>query len=66
MEVLDQADDEATVGSVDTERTRIEASVAVVAKAVYGAPKRTAALTADLMTHWESRRARMHRRSRGR
>ncbi|MCU1531208.1 MAG: type restriction endonuclease subunit [Arthrobacter sp.] len=60
MEVLDRADDEATMGSDDTERTRIEASVAVV-NAVHGAPQRIAALAADLVARWEDRRARMHK-----
>ncbi len=50
MEVLERADDEATMGSDDTERPRIEASVAVV-DAVYGAPQRIAALAADLVVH---------------
>jgi type I restriction enzyme R subunit len=58
-EILDRAADEATLGLDDTERARIEASVAVV-NAVYGAPQRIAALAADL-AHWENRRARMHK-----
>jgi type I restriction enzyme R subunit len=53
-ETLDEAADEATVGLDDTERARIEASVAVV-NAVYGAPERIAALAQDLVTHWENR-----------
>ena len=57
-ETLDEAADEATVGLDDTERARIEASVAVV-NAVYGAPERIAALAQDLVTHWESRSALM-------
>jgi type I restriction enzyme, R subunit len=57
-EILDQAADEATLGLDDTERARIEASVAVV-NAVYGAPQRIAALAADLVAHWENRSARM-------
>lgn len=57
-EVLDQAADEATLGLDETERARIEASVAVV-NAVYGAPQRIAALAADLVAHWENRSARM-------
>jgi type I restriction enzyme R subunit len=59
-EILDRAADEATLGLDDTERARIEASVAVV-NAVYGAPQRIAALAADLVAHWENRRARMHK-----
>ncbi|MBT2555824.1 type I restriction endonuclease subunit R [Arthrobacter sp. ISL-5] len=57
-EDLDQAADELTTGLDDTERARIEASVAVV-NAVYGAPQRIAALAADLVAHWENRSARM-------
>ncbi|MET3165460.1 UNVERIFIED_ORG: HsdR family type I site-specific deoxyribonuclease [Arthrobacter sp. UYEF10] len=48
--ILDQAADEATVGLDDTERARLEASVAVV-NAVYGAPQRIAALAEDLVAH---------------
>ncbi|WP_354236586.1 type I restriction endonuclease subunit R [Arthrobacter sp. UYEF3] len=59
-EDLDKSADEATVGLDDTERARIEASVAVV-NAVYGAPQRIAALAADLVTHWENRSARMQK-----
>ncbi|WP_426978245.1 type I restriction endonuclease subunit R [Pseudarthrobacter sp. O4] len=59
-EILDRAADEYTTGLDDTERARIEASVAVV-NAVYGAPQRIAALAADLVTHWENRSARMHK-----
>lgn len=59
-EILDQAADEATLGLDDTERARIEASVAVV-NAVYGAPQRIAALAEDLVTHWENRRAQMRK-----
>jgi type I restriction enzyme R subunit len=59
-EILDRAADEATLGLDDTERARIEASVAVV-NAVYGAPQRIAALAADLVAHWENRRARIHK-----
>lgn len=57
-EILDTAADEATVGLDDTERARIEASVAVV-NAVYGAPERIAALAADLVAHWENRSGQM-------
>ncbi|MDJ0312696.1 type I restriction endonuclease subunit R [Arthrobacter sp. H35-D1] len=59
-EQLDTAADDATVGLDVTERARIEASVAVV-NAVYGAPERIAALAADLVQHWEGRRAVMHK-----
>ena len=57
-ETLDEAADEATLGLDDTERARIEQSVAVV-NAVYGAPERIDALATDLVAHWENRRARM-------
>jgi type I restriction enzyme R subunit len=53
-DTLDDAADEATLGLDDTERARIEASVAVV-NAVYGAPERIAALANDLVTHWDNR-----------
>ena len=57
-EDIDRAADEYTVGLDDTERARLEASVAVV-NAVYGAPERIETLAADLVQHWEERRARM-------
>lgn len=57
-EDIDRAADEYTLGLDDTERARIEASVAVV-NAVYGSPERISALAQDLVTHWEERRARM-------
>ncbi|MEW1980588.1 type I restriction endonuclease subunit R [Citricoccus sp. NPDC079358] len=53
---LDEAADEATEGLDETERTRIERSVAVV-NAVYGAPERLEELAQDLVRHWETRRA---------
>ncbi|MGO4384666.1 type I restriction endonuclease subunit R [Specibacter sp. RAF43] len=53
-ETLDESADEVTLGLDETERARIEASVAVV-NAVYGAPERIAALARDLVTHWENR-----------
>lgn len=52
---IDAAADEATVGLDDTERDRIEKSVAVV-NAVYGAPTRLRTLAEDLLAHWEARR----------
>jgi len=55
---IDRAADEYTVGLDDTERARLEASVAVV-NAVYGAPERIDKLAADLVQHWEERRERM-------
>ncbi len=55
---LDATADEVTVGLDDTERERIERSVAVV-NAVYGAPARLDQLARDLVQHWETRRAAM-------
>ena len=55
QEDLDAAADEATAGLDDTERARIEQSVAVV-NAVYGAPERLGELAKDLVGHWEARR----------
>ena len=55
---IDRAADEYTLGLDDTERARLEASVAVV-NAVYGAPERIETLAADLVQHWEERRERM-------
>ncbi|RFA15332.1 DEAD/DEAH box helicase [Subtercola boreus] len=55
---LDSLADEATVGLDDTERARIEATVAVV-NAVYGAPERIEALAADIVAHWEERRSQL-------
>ena len=55
---IDAAADEMTTGLDDAERRRIESSVAVV-NAIYGAPARLEALAADLVAHWEGRRAAM-------
>ncbi|OOL32903.1 DEAD/DEAH box helicase [Rhodococcus rhodochrous] len=57
-EQIDASADELTVGLDDTDRDRIEKSVAVV-NAVYGAPARLKKLAADLVEHWESRREQM-------
>ncbi|RZU62855.1 type I restriction endonuclease subunit R [Zhihengliuella halotolerans] len=57
-EDLNSAADEATLGLDDTERARVEQSVAVI-NAVYGAPERLEELARDLITHWERRRASM-------
>ncbi|MCC3296818.1 type I restriction endonuclease subunit R [Arthrobacter caoxuetaonis] len=59
-ETLDAAADEATRTLDDTERARIEASVAVV-NAVYGAPERIAKLAQDLVEHWENRSEKMEK-----
>ena len=53
-EEIDAAADEATLGLDETERAKIEASVAVM-NAVYGAPERLEALAADIVEHWERR-----------
>ncbi|ACQ82148.1 type I site-specific deoxyribonuclease, HsdR family [Beutenbergia cavernae DSM 12333] len=50
--------DEVTVGLDETERDRIEKSVAVV-NAIYGAPARLEKLATDLVAHWEARRTAM-------
>jgi type I restriction enzyme R subunit len=55
---IDSAADEAAVGLDLAERERIEKSVAVI-NAVYGAPERLKALAADIVEHWENRRAQM-------
>ena len=55
---LDRAADEATTGLDEVERERLEKSVAVI-NAVYGAPARLAALAADIVAHWETRRQRI-------
>ncbi len=57
-EDLDAAADEETKGLDEVERERIERSVAVI-NAIYGAPERVAALAADIVAHWETRRANM-------
>jgi type I restriction enzyme R subunit len=60
QEDLNLAADEATAGLEDTDRARLEASVAVV-NAVYGAPERISSLAADLVDHWEGRRAQIRK-----
>jgi type I restriction enzyme R subunit len=57
-EDLDRAADEASLGLDDVERERVEKSVAVI-NAIYGAPARLQRLAQDIVTHWETRRARM-------
>src|SRR5690606_1327794 len=57
-EQIDTSADEVTAGLDDTERARIEKSVAVI-NAVYGAPARLKLLAEDLVTHWENRRSQM-------
>lgn len=55
-EDLDRIADETTEGLDDAERSRIEKSVLVI-NAIYGAPERLHALAADIVAHWEARRA---------
>ncbi|QNG19849.1 type I restriction endonuclease subunit R [Rhodococcus triatomae] len=55
---LDATADELTLGLDDTERDRIEKSVAVV-NAVYGTPDRLRLLAEDIVGHWERRRRAM-------
>lgn len=57
-EDIDSAADEATIGLDDTERAKIEQSVAVV-NAVYGAPERIDMLAKEIVEHWEKRRETM-------
>ncbi|GEL18667.1 hypothetical protein PA7_25040 [Pseudonocardia asaccharolytica DSM 44247 = NBRC 16224] len=57
-EEIDERADEVTVGLDDSERTRIQQAVAAM-NAVYGAPDRVRTLAADVVEHWENRRARM-------
>lgn len=57
-EDIDRAADEATEGLDDTERQRIEKTVAVI-NALYGAPARIKTLAEDLVQHWEARREAM-------
>jgi type I restriction enzyme R subunit len=59
-ETLDAAATEATKGLDETERARIEKSVAVI-NAVYGAPARLTVLAADIVKHWETRSEQMHK-----
>ena len=58
-EDLDQAADEATLGLDDTERARIEAVRRRHQRRVRRARSGSTALAADLVAHWENRRARM-------
>ncbi len=57
-EQIDASADELTAGLDDTERSRIEKSVAVI-NAVYGTPARLQMLAEDLVAHWERRRSQM-------
>ncbi|MGH3435284.1 MAG: type I restriction endonuclease subunit R, partial [Sciscionella sp.] len=59
-EAIDERVDEATAGLDDSERTRIQQAVAAM-NAVYGAPDRLRTLAADVVEHWETRRAQMRR-----
>lgn len=54
-EEIDEAADKETAGLDDSERERIERTVAVI-NAIYGAPERLEALARDIVTHWERRR----------
>lgn len=58
QEQIDAAADEVTIGLDETERTRIEQSVAVI-NALYGAPERIDTLAADIVRHWSERSERM-------
>lgn len=54
-EEIDEAADKETAGLDDSERDRIERTVAVI-NAIYGAPERLSSLAADIVAHWERRR----------
>ncbi|CAL8976567.1 hypothetical protein TESS_TESS_01115 [Tessaracoccus sp. O5.2] len=58
-EQLDAAADELTRDLDETEREQVERSVAVI-NSIYGAPERLRTLAADIVEHWEKRRARMY------
>lgn len=53
-ELIDERADEATAGLDDSERERIQRTVAVMNE-LYGAPDRLRVLADDLVRHWESR-----------
>ncbi len=55
-EDLDRVADETVHGLDEAERSRIEKSVLVI-NAIYGAPERLRTLAADIVEHWEKRRA---------
>ncbi|HRA04340.1 MAG TPA: DEAD/DEAH box helicase, partial [Arachnia sp.] len=57
-EQLDAAADELTRDLDETEREQVERSVAVI-NSIYGAPERLRTLAADIVEHWEKRRARV-------
>lgn len=53
-EDIDHAADEAVLGLDETERARIEQSVAVI-NAIYGAPARIERVAKDIVEHWKTR-----------
>lgn len=57
-DVIDAAADEATEGLDAIERAKVERSVAVINE-LYGHPDRIRRLAADLLAHWEQRKAGM-------
>ena len=59
-ELIDERADEATAGLDDSERERIQQTVAVM-NALYGAPDRIRVLAADLVEHWEVRSEQMRK-----
>jgi type I restriction enzyme, R subunit len=59
-ELIDERVDEVTAGLDDSERERIQQTVAVMNE-VYGAPDRLRTLARDLVEHWEARSAEMHK-----
>jgi type I restriction enzyme R subunit len=59
-DVIDERADEATTGLDDSQKERIHQAVMAM-NALYGADDRLRALSADIVTHWESRSAEMRK-----
>jgi type I restriction enzyme, R subunit len=59
-ELIDERADEVTAGLDESERERVQQTVAVM-NAIYGAPDRVRVLAADLVEHWEARSAQMQK-----
>jgi type I restriction enzyme R subunit len=59
-ELIDERADEVTAGLDDSERERIQRTVAVMNE-LYGAPARLRVLSGDIVEHWETRSALMRK-----
>jgi len=59
-ELIDERADEVTAGLDESERERVQQTVAVM-NAIYGAPDRVRVLGADIVEHWEARSAQMQK-----